>query len=163
VRLFKRYEAKGKLVFRFERPEREMFVRILELYPVQQGSMRRIGDDENAQELLEKALQEQRGKLRAEAERLLQSNGELVIDAEFNEFWDLTLSEAEVEWILQMLNDVRVGLWAQIGCPNPSHDIKVKGEPSDELVRAHVIMQLCATWQAILMQAVDGTGEVDQL
>ena len=161
MRLSKGEASSGKLVFRFERPEREMFARILEMYPIQQGAMRAISDEDGAQELLEQALREQRRKLREEAERLLRSNGALVIDAEFNEFWDLTLGAAEVEWLLQMLNDVRVGLWTQIGCPNPSHDIKVKGEPSEELVRAHVIMQLCATWQAIMMQAVDGTGEVE--
>jgi hypothetical protein len=161
VRLFKRDEPSGKFVFRFEPPEREMFTRILELYPVQQGVMRPISEDASAQKLLKKALQEQRKKLREEAERLVRANGSLVIDPEFNEFWDLTLSDAEVEWVLQMLNDVRVGLWNQIGCPNPSHDIKVEGTPNDELVRAHVIMQLCATWQAIFMYAVEGHTAVD--
>ena len=156
MRLLKREEANGKLVFRFEPPEREMFARILEMFPVQQGAMRAIGDEANAQELLEKALREQRGKLREEAERLLRANGELAIDAEFNEFWDLKLSDAEIEWVLQMLNDVRVGVWTQIGCPNPSHDFKITGAPSEELVRGHVIMQLCATWQGILMYAVEG-------
>ena len=158
MRLLQRDEAGAKLVFRFEPPEREMFSRILEMYPIQQSALRAINDDANAQELLEKALQERRSKLREESERLLHTNGELAIDAEFNEFWDLKLSEAEVEWVLQMLNDVRVGTWTQIGCPNPTHDIKMEGKPSDELVRAHVIMQLCATWQGIFMYAAEGRG-----
>ena len=155
MRFFKRGEGR-KVVFRFERTEREMFARILELFPVQQGALRPINDDGNAQELLENALREQRGKLREEAQRLLSANGELVIDGEFNEFWDLKLSDAEIEWILQMLNDVRVGVWTQIGCPSPSHDIKMNGEPNEQLVRAHVIMQLCATWQGIMMYAAEG-------
>jgi hypothetical protein len=134
-----------------------MFTRVLAMYPVQHGAMREINDDKGAQELLEKALEEQRGKLREEMAQLLKKNGELHIDPDFSEFWDLTVAEAEVEWLLQMLNDVRVGFWTKIGCPSPSHDIKVEGEPSEELVRAHVIMQLCATWQGILMYAVEGT------
>jgi hypothetical protein len=157
VRLLKRDEASGRLTFRFERPEREMFTRILDLFPMQGSPLRKINEDAHAQELLEKALREQRAKLREEADRVLRKQGELVIDPEFNEFWDLTLSESEIEWTLQMLNDVRIGFWTDIGCPNPSHDIKIKSAPSDDLVRAHVIMQLCATWQGILMQAVDGT------
>jgi hypothetical protein len=155
VRYLKR-EADGRLVFRFERTEREMFTRILDLFPVQQGAMREIMDNVNAQDLLEKALREQRNKLREEGERLVRANGELAIDAEFNEFWDLKLSEVEIEWVLQMLNDVRVGIWTQIGSPNPSHELKIKGEPNEELVRAHVIMQLCATWQGLMMYAAEG-------
>ena|SRR6187455_2953368 len=125
------------------------------MFPRQQTSLRKINDDAHAQELLEKALLEQRRKLREEANRVLANQGELAIDQEFNEYWDLTLSEAEIEWTLQMLNDVRIGFWTDLGCPNPTHDVKITGAPGDDVVRAHVIMQLCATWQGILMQAVD--------
>jgi hypothetical protein len=156
VRLLTRDETSGNFVFRFEPPEREMFSRILEMFPIQQGTLRPINEDAHAQELLEKALQEQRQKLREDADRLLRANGELAIDAEFNEFWDLKLTASEIEWVLQMLNDVRLGTWTQIGCPNPTNDMKFEGKPSDELVRGHVIMQLCASWQGILMYAAEG-------
>lgn len=155
MKLLRRDESSGRLTFRFERPEREMFTRILEMFPRQHSSLRKISEDAHAQELLEKALQQHRAQLREEASRVLRNHGELVIDPEFNEFWDLTLSEAEIEWTLQMLNDVRIGFWTEIGSPNPTHDVKIQGAPSDEVVRAHVIMQLCATWQGILIQSAD--------
>lgn len=150
-----------RFVFRFERPEREMFSQILDLFPAQKGSMRPIGGKEEAQKILEQALDEQRGKLREESRRLLRKQGSLAIDKEFNEFWDLSISAEELEWLLQMLNDVRVGLWVDLGCPNPNFPPDQMGPPTEEMLRSNVIMQLCAMWQGILMAAVDVRGETE--
>jgi hypothetical protein len=155
VRFFKKAPDR-RLVFRFDRPEREMFTRVLEMFPMQKGALRPIGgDEEGAQEILENALAEQRRKLREEADRLLTTNGALVIDANFNEFWDLTLDESQIEWLLQMLNDVRVGLWVKLDCPNPAFDPEILEKPDEEMLRSNVIMHLCAAWQSVLMAAGD--------
>jgi hypothetical protein len=155
VRLLRRDETTGMLVFRFERGEREMFTQALDLFPLKKDPMREISKDHDAQALLEKTLEEQRGKIRGDAQKLLQTNGELVIDAEFNEFWDLKLNEGEIEWLLQMLNNIRVGLWYQLGCPQPTMDIKLEAAAEDQVMRGHVIMQLCAAWEGMLMSATD--------
>jgi hypothetical protein len=148
----------GKFTFRFEPPEREWFRHILTLYPVQQTPLKGAGD-EHADELLEKALAEQRKKLRANAEIFLKA-GQLEIDAAFKEFWDLTLNAVEVEELLQIFNNVRVGLWMRMGKPEPSIEQLMPTKPSEEQVRAHMLMHVTAAWQGALMAAVDGTDAI---
>ena len=150
----------GKFKFRFEQAEREWFRHILDLYPVQQTALKQ--DDAGVNEDLEKALAGERKKLREDAELFLKA-GKLEIDAAFNEFWDLMLTAGDIEELLQILNNVRVGLWIRMGKPEPSVEELMPKGPSEEQVRAHMIMHVCAAWQAALMAAVDGTSEVDPL
>lgn len=149
----------GRFRFRFETTEREWFKRILELYPVQHAPLTPIATDAGANELLEKALQEDRQKLRENAETLLKS-GSLEIDAKFNEYWNLTLNAEQIEELLQILNDVRVGLWAQLGRPEVGAEVTFLAPQSEDIVRKHMIMHVCGAWQGALMGAVDG-GEAD--
>jgi hypothetical protein len=149
----------GKFTFRFEQAEREWFRHTLDLYPALQTALKGV-DDGEADELLEKALEQRRRKLRGDAEIFLKA-GHLEIDAAFNEFWDLTLSRVEVEELLQILNNVRVGLWLQLGKPDPSIEQLMPTKPNEEQVRAHMLMHVSAAWQATLMAAVDGTSETE--
>ena len=104
---------------------------------------------------LEKALAIGRQKLREKAEIFLKA-GKIEIDAKFNEYWDVTLTSAEIEELLQILNNVRVGLWIQLGKPEPSIEELLPTKPSEEQVRAHMVMHVSAAWQGALMAAVDG-------
>jgi hypothetical protein len=100
--------------------ERDLFLEILSCYPsapTAGPSLSRhseIPDAEAAEQLLEEALAEQAEENR----RLLQH---FMLD--FERFQPqptglkLTLSEADVEWLLQVLNDVRVGSWLKLGSP----------------------------------------------
>lgn len=145
----------GKFAFRFEQAEREWFRHVMSLYPVQLEPLNAIENNPAANELLEKALAENRKKLRDDAELLLKA-GTLEIDPEFNEYWDLTLSGDEIEKLLQILNNVRVGLWLRMGKPIPGIEELLPTKPSEEQVRAHMMMHVCAAWQGSLMAAVDG-------
>jgi hypothetical protein len=147
----------GKFTFRFEQAEREWFRHILDLYPVQQTVLRGV-EETAADELLEKALAERRKKLRDDAELFLKA-GKLEIDAQFNEFWDLTLNAGEVEELLQILNNVRVGLWTKMGKPDPSIEQLMPTKPNEEQVRAHMVMHVSAAWQGAMIAAVDGIAE----
>lgn len=149
----------GKFTFRFEQAEREWFRHILDLYPVQQTALKK-DNEAGVNEDLEKALAGERKKLREDAELFLKA-GKLDIDAAFNEFWDLTLTASEIEELLQILNNVRVGLWIRMGKPEPSVEELMPKGPSEEQVRAHMIMHVCAAWQTALMAAVDGTTELE--
>jgi hypothetical protein len=150
----------AKFTFRFEPAEREWFRHILDMYPVQQTPLKPINEDPGANELLGKALADGRKKLQEEADVFLKA-GKLEIDPAFNEFWDLTLQELEIEELLQILNNVRVGLWLRLGKPEPSIEELLPKEPSEDQVRAHMVMHVCAAWQGTLMSAVGGTGETE--
>ena len=143
----------GKFTFRFEHAEREWFRHVLELYPARQSAIK-ADEDVTTNAELEKALASQRARLREDAEIFLKA-GKLEIDAAFNEFWDLTLSGDELEHLLQILNNVRVGVWIQLGKPDPSIEELMPTKPNEEQVRKHMVMHVCAAWQATLMSAVD--------
>jgi len=160
VRLVSSDKEAGKFTFRFEQAEREWFRHTMSLYPVQEASLNRIENDPGANELLDKALAENRKQLREEADILLKA-GTLEINSEFKEFWDLTLSATEIELLLQILNNVRVGLWLRLGKPDPSIEELLPTKPNEEQVRSHMVMHVCAAWQGTLMAAVDGTGEIE--
>ena len=100
--------------------ERDLFLEILGFYPCAAAARpllsrhSEIPDAEAAEHLLEEALAEQR----EENHRLLQ---QFMLDFERCQpqpgGLKLGLSEADVEWLLQVLNDVRVGSWIKIGSP----------------------------------------------
>lgn len=143
----------GRFTFRFEPTEREWFSRILEMYPVQNEPVQAQADAEK-QDLLEKAFAESRTKLREEAEAFLRS-GSIEIDKDFSEFWHLRLTAAQIEELLQILNNIRIGLWIKLGKPDPNEEPPSKRKLSDDLVRAYTIMHVCAAWQGVAMEAVN--------
>lgn len=107
--------------------ERDLFLQLLSFYPCTPPAHQTLSkhsaipDAEAAQHLLDEALAEQR----QENQRLLQK---LMLD--FDRFQPqptglkLVLSEADVEWLLQVINDVRVGSWIKIGSPEDADYIE---------------------------------------
>jgi hypothetical protein len=150
VKLLREDRDAGKFTFRFEQAEREWFRTILLLYPVHDGALNEVDD------AVAKAVAEGRKKLAENAELFLKA-GKIEIDADFTESWDLTLSAPEIEELLQILNNVRVGLWIRLGKPNPEKIFP--GPATEQMVRDHMMMHVCAAWQNGLMAAVDGEPE----
>lgn len=103
--------------------EKDLFLEVLAFYPCTPPAhytlSRKPGvpNAEAAQHLLDEALAEQREQNR----KLLQ---QLMLD--FARFQvqptglRLVLSEVDLEWLLQVLNDVRVGSWIKLGSPEDS-------------------------------------------
>ena len=52
----------------------------------------------------------------------------------------LTLSGPEIEWLLQVLNDVRVGSWIALGSPDP--------ESGKKIVFNEKICRISARWNS---------------
>jgi hypothetical protein len=151
----------NRFTFSVEPAERSWFQHILQLYPVQQTPLAPISEDAGANELLEKSLEDARQKLRDEAAMFLKS-GSLEIDAAFTESWNLILTGEQVEELLQILNNVRVGIWIQLGKPEAMSEAAFLATQSEENIRKHMIMHVCAAWQGVLMEAVDSPAEPTQ-
>ena len=64
--------------------------------------------------------------------------------------FDLTLTSAEIEWLLQVLNDVRVGCWLTLGEPEPGEEPEV----SEENARYLIAMELCGLFESELLSAL---------
>ena len=69
--------------------------------------------------LLADALTEQREKTRAAAQTFLADTARF---ESYEEEWLLTLTNSEVEWLLQILNDLRVGSWLALDSPQQDED-----------------------------------------
>ncbi len=73
----------------------------------------------------------------------------------------LRLSGHDVEWMLQVFNDLRVSHWMLLGCPN---EADLKGEKWTEAQLPSVwSMGLCGMFQSVLLQALNGSGKPGDL
>jgi hypothetical protein len=103
--------------FELEGGEKDLLVEVVGLYPripsAYQPLSKTEGEQAN-QRLLDEALTEQRNENRKQVQALLTDRSKMW----GNEHgWRLRLSSVELEQLLQILNDVRVGSWVHLGSP----------------------------------------------
>jgi hypothetical protein len=112
--------SKDRLLFHLAKREKALLFQLLRLYPRIPAAHQplsksgRLPDQVASQRLLEDSLAEQRAENRKKLEKLLAGSSRLV---EHETGWRLSLSPAELEWLLQVLNDIRVGSWVILGSP----------------------------------------------
>ena len=110
-----------KLVFEMSGKEQSVLVDLLGLYPLIPPGHQRISIDthskvmEEEQKLLDDALAAQRAAHKAHLRAWLQESGRFVPRGEAVRF---ELSAGDVEWLLQVLGDLRVGSWIRLGSPD---------------------------------------------
>jgi hypothetical protein len=108
----------NKLRFRLSPREKDLLLAVLRLYPCIPTAyqpltrLARLGDSN--QQLLDEALAEQRASNKKHLQVLLADPKTLT---KTKTGWELSLSPADVEWLLQVLNDIRVGSWTILGSP----------------------------------------------
>jgi hypothetical protein len=104
--------------FQLDREEKPLFEFLLRLYPLIPSAHQALSKssaqlDEN-QRLLDDALAEQRKENKRHVEKLLADVGRF---KETDARVEINLTAGEIEWLLQVLNDVRVGNWILLGSP----------------------------------------------
>jgi hypothetical protein len=110
------------LVFHLVRRERQLLLETISLYPLVPAAHHRLsqsqiaGQSEDNQHLLEEALAEQRQENRRQVLTMLHDPQRF---REIKYGFELKLTPAQMEWLLQVLNDVRVGCWLALGEPEP--------------------------------------------
>jgi hypothetical protein len=145
--------TQSRLVFDLSQREEQMLLRLLKLYPcvpaahhVLSQAGRLPGAAAN-QQLLDEALAEQRAQNKKQLQTLLADPHRL----EHTESGArLSLSHVETEWIMQVLNDIRVGSWIQLGSP--------EGKPlelSPAKVPHFVAMERAGYFQMQLLEALE--------
>lgn len=105
--------------------------------------------DDSTQALLDEALAEHRQQLKNDLKAIL---GEPPRFRHRGKVTTLTLTPAEVECILQVLNNVRVGRWILLGSP-PDLPEQV---PAEHIEHLHM-MELAGVFESIFLEALMGS------
>jgi len=146
-------------IFALDERERAFFLAVLQAYPAvpdaRQPLSRESADHLQPEDehLLHQALAEHRQGNVSKVRRWL--NGGARLKQAAGE-WHFSLSRKDFNWLLQVLNDVRVGHWIQLGAPDDVRD-------PDELLRkdptAFFHMEAAGMFQMELLRLA--TNDVD--
>lgn len=145
------------LIFGMSAGQKTTLERVLREYPVlpeKQSAISRTRDDaelETEQELLEEALQERRDENRRHVGNFLREPGRFEVTEEEIR---LRLRRNRVNWLLEVLNEIRVGHWHQLGSPDIDETVL-----TPENIEQYISMQLCAEFQMVLLDALNGPEE----
>jgi hypothetical protein len=143
------------LIFRISAREEALLLEVLRLYPVLDNTYHRISQDPKAgtsaeQRLLEESMSQQRAAHRRKVDSLFHNPQRFFKDVLGERH--LVLTATQLEWLLQVLNDVRVGSWVRLGCPD------LQKPASLNLARANTrtlqAMHICGEFQLALLEAV---------
>jgi hypothetical protein len=148
--------AVGPQSYRFQlsKLEKALLLATVQIYPVLAPSHHKLTKDPKSvppaeQRLLEEAMARQRTEHKARSDEFLRAE-EPVFRENGDELY-LTLTGEELEWLLQVLNDIRVGCWVQLG--SPDSDRVRRGGLSAEEARAVAAMDMSAYFQSGLLEA----------
>ena len=144
--------AEDRFVFQLGSREKELLAEILGLYPRIPAAHQKLSKagrvEESSQRLLDEALAEQRKENQKQVQIMLADS----IRLQQNEAgWALSLTSAELEQMLQILNDVRVGSWISLGSP------EARLEVFDSQLAPHFwAMEMAGYFQMHFLWALDG-------
>ena len=155
MKLLKR-ENSG-FTFLIGKRERELLFGLLKRYPVMiaahfRGRHPAQGEARQNLELLEEALAEQQRDNRRQLEQLLKEPGRF---KETDLGFAFHLAEPEMEWLLQVLNDIRVGSWIQLG--EPDSNSGAPAELTEKNVQLAWAMEMAGLFEHAILQAMDAT------
>ncbi len=147
---------RNKSVFHLGRREKQLLLAVLKRYPCVPSAHQPISkssvlrDQDSAQRLLDEALAEQRADNRKHLRALLADPQRL---KETQNGWLLSLSRADAEWLLQILNDIRVGSWIILGSPEERMELSLLNTKTAPHFWA---MEMSGHFQMQLLAALEG-------
>ena len=144
-------------VFHLGRQEKELLLEVLKLYPSVATTHHRLSRTSDARQIAEhqKMLEEALAERKQENRRLL--FGMLEEYRRFQEVADgyrFILKSTQVDWLLQVLNDIRVGSWLTLGEPDERNGRPARLEERD--FRHFAAMEFCGYLQMTLLNALHG-------
>jgi hypothetical protein len=141
-------------VFQLNRQEMDWLLATLRLYPMLDSSYHKItgGSAEEIraeQQLLEDAMRQQRSEHKRKLDKFLATPGRFRLEAPDQYRFNLTAEQ--MEWFLQVLNDVRVGCWVKLGRPElePARRRELTGQDA----RHMAALEASGFFQMVLLQA----------
>lgn len=151
----------GRLVFRLSKRDHEALVTTLRLRPLFPRGTRSLASDtaeaklRAAQTDLDAALSEHRREQVSALEKLMADP--VCCTPQQPSGWQLTLTDGDVELLLQALNEIRVGSWEKLG--SPDFEAGQKPELNEENFLALWAFQLSEMFEGTLLAALMGEDE----
>jgi hypothetical protein len=146
----------GRFVVLLSPQEKEVLFAVMSLYPQVPAEHHprrkpaKADDAVESQKLLEEALESHRLENRRALEDLLKDPARV---REMKTGWRIVLSPGDVEWFLQVLNDVRVGMWVLLGSP----DVELgQIQPTEENIGYLSVLTLADRFQVRVLEALRG-------
>jgi hypothetical protein len=146
----------ARFLFYLGNRDKQLLLQLLSLYPLVPAAHQRLSKTEagprrdEAQRLLDDALAEQRSENKRNLQTFLSAAGRFEPSGHG---WRFAVSQAELEWLLQILNDVRVGSWIKLGSPEPKLEMQGLNEKTGPDFWA---MEMAGVFQGILLEAAAG-------
>ncbi len=143
--------------FKLSRGEMLRLLHVLKLYPLVPADHHRLSkghkipDREENQKLLDEALKTQRQETRQHLEAML---GETQRFVKCDTGYHASFSRNEIEWLLQVLNDVRVGSWITLGSPEQKEEAIKK--MNEENAPHFMAMELAGFFEGYFLDAISG-------
>ena len=144
-------------VFDISKHEVEWLLAVLRFFPqlesdyhqITQGAAQEIKAE---QQLLEEAMGQRRSEHKRKLEKFFATPGRFRLEA-VDQF-RFTLTAEQMEWLLQILNDVRVGCWVKLGRPElePAPPEKLTADEA----RALSALEMSGFFQMVLLGAYEG-------
>ncbi len=144
-------------VFGFVRKEKLLFEQVLRRFPLIPAAHHRVTRSQNspqsdAQPLLDEALAQQR---KTNQKRVQEFLSDTIRFQENKRELHCVIRRDEIEWLLQVLNDVRVGAWLALGEPEES----VLPQLDQENARDIFAMEMSGYFQSSLLMALERAPE----
>lgn len=147
----------GTFELEFASEEKALLFHLLNLYPLVPETYHRLTKDrklarrQEDQQLLTDALKSQREQNKKEILALTNNS------ARFTEMGGeskIIFTRGEVEWLLQVFNDVRVGCWIALG--PPGYETKKKGRPDRTSLQHTMMMELAGAFEMFFLGLING-------
>jgi hypothetical protein len=146
----------AEFVFQMTARERGLFLEVLRhfpLVPLSHHQIRRSSPADSPgghERLLREAMATWKQDHKGRVQQLISNTGRFVARSGG---WRIAFSREEMEWLLQVLNDVRVGSWLRLGCPDPDEG---RAPQVTEANAPHLfLMELSGHFQCALLDALD--------
>ena len=146
-----------KFEFEMGRAEKELLLRVLHLYPLVPEAHYRLSkggqipNQEENQHLLDEALKFQRLAHKKQLQAMLEEPARFAAsDTGFR----VAFTHGEMEWLLQVLNDVRIGSWLALGSPGLEEQMQ---QAMNKKLRRHVMaMEIAGGFESYFIQVLSG-------
>ncbi|MDB6016738.1 MAG: hypothetical protein JWR19_1227 [Pedosphaera sp.] len=147
---------KERLSFQIDKKEKRALFSLLKLYPLMPAGYQRLSRSEaksEDQELLDEALTTQRLENKRQVLAMMKAKSRFRVNKNGYRF---SIKPAQLEWLLQVLNDIRLGSWLSLGSPDGA--VEMFAALSEQNAPYFWAMDMAGQFQMILLHALTGEG-----